>query len=293
MKETEIEALISLLSDPDPEIFHYVREKIISIGPAILDKLELFWEKTNDPELHYRIESLIREIHLDSTCMQLQNWAHNGGQNLLEGAFICCRYQYPGLDVEKVKRYLEHIKKDAWLEVNSSLTAMEVVRTINKILFEIHGFGPNTDDYGTWKNNMLNDVLETKRGNSLLLGIIYLYIAESLNLPIKGVNLPEHFVLAFLDHSSLARLFSSQNNPKILFYINPYNKGGIFSRREIEAFLIRLQLPRKDEYFYPCSNVAIIDRLLNNLLIYFQNTGQKIKYEETRRLKQCLGHKKT
>ncbi|MCX7650389.1 MAG: transglutaminase-like domain-containing protein [Flavobacteriales bacterium] len=288
MKESELEALVSLLSDPDPEIFEHVRKKIFSLGPSVLEKLERFWEMTDDPELHQRIEGLIKEIHLDHIGQQLTEWAENPNNNLINGLLICARYQFPGLDEEKVRRYLHHIQKDAWLEVNSSLTAMEVVKTLNKIIFEIHGFHPNTSDYGSWRNNMINEVLETKKGNSLLLGSIYLIVAQSLDLPIQGVNLPEHFVLAYLDNSSLSRLFGSSFHPRILFYINPYNKGGIFSRREIEAFLTRLQLPRKDEYFYPCDNTTVVERLLNNLSLYFQNSGQRIKYEEVRRLKEAL-----
>lgn len=288
MKDSELEALISLLGDPDPEIFAEVRAKIISLGTAILERLEKRWELSDDPEMHYRIEGIIKEIHLDHICMLLERWAKGGCQNLLEGVLICARYQFPNLDEQRVRRYLEHIQKDAWLEVNPSLTAMEVVKTLNKIIFRIHGFHPNTKDYGHWHNNMINEVLETKAGNSLLLGVIYLIVAESLNLPIRGVNLPEHFVLAYLDDSSLGRLFGSSSQPRIFFYINPYNGGSIFSRREIEAFLTRLGLTKKDEYFYPCSNRTIVDRLLNNLMIYFQHSEQKLKYEEVKRLKQCL-----
>lgn len=288
MKETEIEALISLLSDPDPEIFQHVREKIISLGPAILEKLEDFWERTDDPELHYKIEDLIKEIHLDNICLQLERWGRSGGTDLLEGLLICARYLHPELDETRVRRYLEHIQKDAWLEVNPSLTAMEVVKVLNKIIFEIHGFHPNTSDYGSWRNNMIHEVLESKTGNSLLLGSLYLIVAASLNLPIRGVNLPEHFVLAYLDDSSFSRLFGSPERPRILFYINPYNKGGIFSHREIDAFLTRLNLERKPEYYNPCTNIAIVERLLNNLLLYYQNSEQRIKYEEVRRMKECL-----
>lgn len=288
MKEHEIDALISLLSDPDPEIFQLVREKIISLGPSVLEKLENFWEKTEDSEIHYKIEDLIKEIHLDNICLQLERWARSTDKNLLNGLIICARYVHPGLDENRIRRYIDHIQKDAWLEVNASLTAMEVVKTLNKIIFEIHGFQPNTSDYSSWRNNMIHEVLDSKKGNSLLLGSLYLIVAASLKLPIQGVNLPEHFVLAYLDDSSFSRLFGSSAHPRILFYINPYNKGGIFSNREIDAFLDRLNLEKKEEYYYPCSTTAIVERLLNNLMLYYQNSEQRIKYEEVRRMKECL-----
>ncbi|MEJ7667011.1 MAG: transglutaminase family protein [Hymenobacter sp.] len=45
---------------------------------------------------------------------------------------------------------------------------------------------------------MLQRVMETKRGNPLSLCVIYLLVAQRLDLPVFGVNLPNLFVLTFL-----------------------------------------------------------------------------------------------
>ena len=54
------------------------------------------------------------------------------------------RYQYPELQEEMIQRQLDKMRKDAWLEMNDDLTAMEQVKVLNKIFFDIHGFSGNT-----------------------------------------------------------------------------------------------------------------------------------------------------
>ena len=58
-------------------------------------------------------------------------------------------------------------------------------------------FTGNKKNYHSPQNSYLNTVLETKKGNPLSLSILYQVLAESLEIPIKGVNLPNHFILAY------------------------------------------------------------------------------------------------
>ena len=47
------------------------------------------------------------------------------------------------------------------------------------------------------QNSFISDVLNDKKGNPLSLSLLYLIIAQKCELPIKGVNLPKHFVIAY------------------------------------------------------------------------------------------------
>ena len=99
-------------------------------------------------------------------------------------------------------------------------------------------------------------------------------------MPVYGVNLPNHFVLAYLDEDNLNPFINTNNQHGALFYINAFSKGGIFDELEIKEFLRALKKPELREYFEPCSNSSIIMRMLTNLINAFQQSGNAEKVNE-------------
>jgi regulator of sirC expression with transglutaminase-like and TPR domain len=186
---------------------------------------------------------------------------------------LAAKYQYPELKLENVKQELNEIKNDIWLELNHNLTALEIVRVVNHIFFDIHGFNGNTTNFHAPQNSFINVVLESKKGNPLMLSIIYIYLSEQLHLPIYGVNLPEHFVLAYTNSDSKN---TDNKHKEVLFYINPFSKGSVFNKKEIEQFLKQLKLEPKPSYFEPCDNIQMVLRLLRNI----SNSYEKLAYPE-------------
>jgi regulator of sirC expression with transglutaminase-like and TPR domain len=105
------------------------------------------------------------------------------------------------------------------------------------------------------------------------MAIIYAYIAQRLDLPIYGVNLPKNFVLAYKDEISSFSTYSETDPNNILFYLNPFNKGAVFGRREIDYFIKQQNLEHEDKYFIPCTNKEMIKELIQNLLIAYEKLG--------------------
>jgi regulator of sirC expression with transglutaminase-like and TPR domain len=132
-------------------------------------------------------------------------------------------------------------------------------------------------------------VLETKKGNPLSLCLVYSIIAQSLDMPIYGVNLPNHFVLTYLDEDNINPIINTENIHGGLFYINAFSKGGIFDENEIKEFLNGLNKPESREYFEPCSNSAILTRMLTNLIASFQQSGSANKVDELIQLRDLFG----
>ncbi|MBN2174815.1 MAG: transglutaminase family protein, partial [Bacteroidales bacterium] len=124
-----------------------------------------------------------------------------------------------------------------------------------------------------------NNLLETKKGNHLSIGILYIVLAQKLNLPVFGVNLPQHFILAYLDEL-FEELIPSVNENEVLFYINPFNKGAVFTSREIEMFIKHLKLKADESYYKPCDNISIIRRLIENMIFVFDKLGHNEKVAE-------------
>lgn len=290
MNKKEVFALISLLDDPDESVFRQVSTKFLSLGQEVIPVLEDAWEHSFDTLIQNRIENIIHQIQFDLIKAGLKEWAQPDRQDLLEGALLIAQYQYPDMDITKVNKQIAQIKQDVWLELNEYLTALEKVKIINHILFDVHNFSGNTTNYHAPQNSYINNVLESKKGNPLLLSIIYTIVAQELEIPIYGVNLPEHFILCYVDVEMMG-MPSSEGSPgsNVLFYINPFSKGAVFGQKEVDAFLMQLKLAPLAKYYEPCSNLEIIKRLLRNLIASYEKLGYPDKSEELRGLLGSLG----
>ncbi|MFM7216896.1 MAG: transglutaminase family protein [Bacteroidota bacterium] len=280
MDYKEIDALIRLLDDTDQEVYGQIRDRLVHYGKGVIPFLENAWGHSLETVLQQRIESVIHEIQFEEVQQELHIWARTGGMDLLRGAFLVARYQYPDLQEETIRHQLEGIRRDAWLEMNDDLTALEQIKVLNRIFFDIHGFSGNTQNYHAPQNSFVNVALETKKGNPLMLSILYMEAANAAGIPLYGVNLPEHFILCYKENTDLLEGV----NGKILFYVNPFSKGDIFNKKEIDQFLKQLAVEPEPAYYLPCSNVAMIQRLIRNLMNSFDKLGYPDKVQELERL---------
>jgi regulator of sirC expression with transglutaminase-like and TPR domain len=285
-----IQALVSLIDDPDELVYQQVRDELLKFGSEVLPVLEQSWEQDYYGLLFQdRIENLIHDIQFESVKAQLKTWLQAPDKDLLSGAIIIAKYQYPGLDAALLHERIQAIRRDIWLELNDHQTAFEQVKIFNRIFFGMHRFRGESQNYHTPANSYINTVLESRKGNPLSLCLIYSVIAQSLDLPIYGVNLPNHFVLAYMDskHSAFG-LKKEDDDYGVLFYINAFSKGSIFDAAEIKAFIQGIHLQQDRSFFEPCSNSAILKRMLANLIHAFQQVGSAQKVAELQELSNMI-----
>ena len=280
---TEVKSLIRLLDDPDTEIFEHVHGKLLSYGTEAIRYLEQAWEQAFDPTQQERIANLVHEIQFGIVKNDLKLWFHGGAFDLLQGILIINRYQYPDLDEQKIVNQIEAIKRDIWIQMMNEASPAEQVNLINHVFYNIYGFSGNTTNHLDPQNSFLSQVLETKKGSQTSLAIIYSIIAQKLDIPIYGVNLPQHFILAYLDET-----LQNEFEGGILFYINAFNKGFKFGRRDVDMFLKQLNLKFEKQFYEPCSNTDIIKRVLRNLISAYENLGSAEKVAELNELLEIL-----
>lgn len=284
-----LHALIALMDDPDEQVYAHVRDRVLKIGPEAIQQLQTSWEESDLGLLFQsRIENLIHEIQFEACKTDLTTWYASSSKDLLKGALIVAKYQYPGLDEKVVLDYIERMRRDCWLEINPNMTAFEAVRIINKVIFEQYGFVGNSKNYNSSNNSYINTVIESRKGNPLSLSLIYSIIAQKLELPIYGVNLPNHFILAYMDNNGTNLFMSNGNEYGVLFYINTFSKGSIFQKEDIQQFLQSIQVTPEACHFQPCSNSDIIRRMLTNLIAAFQQVGSHEKVNELCELRSLL-----
>lgn len=297
--ESELTAMLTLLDDPDEEVVKAVEGHLLSLGNDAVLLLEKFWDTDITNETQTKIEQLINKLQFENLKSELEEWKNTPSKDLFEGAYLITRFQFPNLDKQDLENKLNKIKLDAWLELKYDLTALEKVRILNHIFYDINGFRGDTATYHSPQNSFINVVLDRKQGNPISLAIIYSIIAQRLNIPIFGVNLPQHFVLAYMDSYPEFPLDYNEEAPHlkpelfsdVMFYINPFNKGLVFSKYNVDEFLRQLRLEPLDSYFLPCSNVEIIKRVIRNLVTAFTQTEQRDKVQQLAELMEILGGK--
>jgi len=283
INEIKIASLITLLDDPDPQIFSQIEGELLSYGNEVIGYLEGAWEKSFDALLQERIENLIHKIQFINVREDLSLWYQSGGFDLLRGFIIINKYQYPDLNEQKIHNQIEAIKRDIWLQMMQEGSPIEKVKLINHVFYNIYGFSGNTANHQDPKNSYLSEVLESKKGNQISLAIIYSIIAQKLDIPIYGVNLPQHFILAYADELTK---YDEENG--ILFYINVFNKGYVFGKKDIDQFLKQLKINPEKLFYEPCSNNEILKRVIRNLISSYEKAGAIEKSQELLRLLDVL-----
>ncbi|HWW43322.1 transglutaminase-like domain-containing protein [Pedobacter sp.] len=280
---TEISALIKLLDDPDNEVYEHVERRLLEYGNAVINYLESTWEKSLDTLVQERIENLVHRIQFSNVKEDLNLWFQSGAFDLLQGALVINRYQYPDLDEQKIIFQIEEIKREIWMGLQYEMSSIEKIKFMNHIFYSIYGFSGNTKNHHDPQNSYINQVLESKKGNQISLAIIYSTIAQKLDIPVYGVNLPQHFILGYIDESK-----KEEHEFGVLFYINAFNKGAIFGKHDVDQFLRQLNLEPQPGFYAPCSNVEIIRRVIRNLISAYENLGSAEKVQELKELQEIL-----
>lgn len=284
----ELNALVSLMDEPNESMFSEIRNKVMSFGKLAIPVLEEAWVNTFTDHDSERIEKLIDEIQRQEFVSDFSTWTQESNNDIIPGYIILARYLVPDFDEDLYKAQIDKLIRETWLEINDSLTALEKIKVINHIFYSVYKFSSylgtdiKTDTY------LLNKVFDYKKGNSLSMGILYIAIAQSLKIPVFGVNLPGHFVLAYMDDLDDIRLPNEYSESDVLFYLNPANNGAIFTRNEVSHFVNQMKITPKPDFFLPCSNQVVITRVINELIILFEKESNPIKSLALETLLQAL-----
>ncbi|MBD0289353.1 MAG: hypothetical protein ICV51_21240, partial [Flavisolibacter sp.] len=129
-------------------------------------------------------------------------------------------------------------------------------------------------------------VVEGKKGNQLSNGILYLILCELLDIPVKAVNIPKQFVLAYFKPGYSDDQIE-EHLTKIEFFIDP-TTGQVFTHKDIEHYFKRISVPPVHSYFKPLSNKRVIQYLLEEMAKCFNEEKNTYKREELERLANLL-----
>ena len=263
LNETEYRALVSLLADDDQKVLHAVWEHLLEVGPPALAYLKEASEDP-DPKTRVRARHVMSRIALEDLELKFQSLAalDDGSFSLEDGVFTVARIEYPDLDRADFGARLDRHANVLRERFRGKRRPDEIVRALNRYLFDELKFTGNSSDYYNPDNSYLNRVLERRTGIPISLCALYLLISERLGLPVKGIGLPGHFLVKY-------------EVPGVEIYIDPYNGGTLLTRRDCVQYLTGAGYYLKEEYIAPSSSRDIVIRMLRNLMLIYSKQQDK------------------
>ncbi|OAK58677.1 transglutaminase [Variovorax paradoxus] len=179
---------------------------------------------------------------------------------LLEAAASLAQDEYPDLDVQQVLGDVDQLLARLKRRLPADAAPLARLRALNQFFFNDLNFGGNLNDYYDPDNSYLNAVLRTRRGIPISLAVLWMELAQGLDLQARGIGFPGHFMLKV-------------TLPKGQVVIDPFT-GKSLSREELGE---RLEPYKRSNglvgdfdvplglYLQPASSREIIARMLRNL----------------------------
>jgi len=278
--QSELQALLQLIDDPDEIVYETVQARLLQYGLAVIPDLEDFWEQNLSEPVQARIEMIIHRIHFSRLEEEFLHWK-NGECDLLYGALLVAKYQYPDLQTVGALQEIERMRRNVWLEMNSYLTPIEQLKITESILYNFYKLKGNHITYDRVDDFMLHKAIESKKGNTLIVGIIYLILAELLDIPVRALQIPKQFVLAWVEPMALFNndYTSDQLAAHIKLFVDP-NSGIAFTHKDVYNYFRRISVTPAEAYFRPMNNLQIVIKLLEELSNCFDKPAMKYKHDE-------------
>ncbi len=284
----ELTALIQLLDEPDEQVYAAIRSRIITMGLDTLPLLEDVQNNTLASKEATRIEEIIHTIRVEDFFEKLKDWAAYKSHDLLEAWILISGFYTPDVDTESMLNSVNKIYRDIWVEMNNELTALEKIRVINHVFYNVYKFDALQGKNPVLPPYLLGNVLRLQKGNQLSMALLYLIIVQQLDIPIFGVDLPKHLILAFTNGKTILKSAADYREEDVLFYLNPFNKGAVFRKSEIELYIQQLRIETQEAFFLPCENKVIIRRLLQDLEVLHKKTHNIIMADTIQYLLKAL-----
>ncbi|MFN4246913.1 MAG: transglutaminase family protein [Flavipsychrobacter sp.] len=283
----EIRALLQLIDDPDDEVFDTVANRLLGFGREIIPNLEQLWEATVDEGLQERIETLIHRVHFNDLQDEFLEWSNSKNPELLRGAILVAKYQFPDLNIPSILTQFDQIRRNIWLELNNYLTPLEQVNVFNSILYNYYKLQGHELTEREPKYFFINQVLESKQGNSYSLGVLYLALCELLDIPIFAIDLPRQFVFAYID--TLHHFYRQDDDAvqQIQFYVDPLS-GMVYTQKDVDTYLRKINYNDRESYMSPLSSKRVIFKMLEELALCYRYKREEAKAEEIQSLMNIL-----
>jgi regulator of sirC expression with transglutaminase-like and TPR domain len=272
----EIESLIFLLEDPDPFVQEQVQLRFMELGDRAVPLLDQIRVQTKDKEEKKRAKEVLHKLTFSTLKGDFAELLLEGIGNRaqLERAVITlARFGHPTLRESEYVKILDHFADMIRPSLRYKRSEREKMRILMKFIFEDLNFRGDNKDYHNPANGFIDQVIERRKGLPISLSLVAMFIARRLQLPVFGVNMPIHFMLAFVGEKEEQ-------------LIDPYDQGAEVSYDQCYFFLKKNNVTPKPEHFKMASDIDILARCIRNLMHSYERNEEHDRVQE---LKSLLG----
>ena len=276
MPDTQIRALIRLLSDEDRRVAQTIAGKLVEIGDRAIPMLRE--AEIEQPEMAERFRQVLEDIHgqqLEEECHALSA-CEDDNLDLEAGAFLIARFAYPELNSFRYSGILDAMAGELQARLGRKVSAEETVKTINRYLFVEQGFSGNTTQYYDVNNSYINKVLERRTGIPISLSTVYLLIAKRLNLPVFGVGMPGHFLVKY-------------DTGRYRIFVDSFNGGALLTLKDCARFLEQAGYGFDERYLQKTCARTILIRMVKNLVAIYNKMDETTRAARLTRVIEILG----
>jgi regulator of sirC expression with transglutaminase-like and TPR domain len=274
--EQDVELLLTFLVDRNPST--------VSLAKAQLKRLledhphyRQVVERIREPEVAGEARLFLEEDRLERLLSDFRLLAAQGDALDLErGAYLLCTLAFPNLAERDIQDPLDQMatELDGLLDAEETSPTREVT-LVRHFIFQEMGFRGNERNYYDPDNSFLNRVLERRVGIPISLSCVYILVSERLDLPVYGIGLPGHFIVA---HAS---------GPAPIF-IDPFHGGRLLSRADCIELVRQRGIGFQDAFLSPTSPRHILARMMVNLMNVYSEQGATGRAQWLGRVAQIL-----
>lgn len=163
--------------------------------------------------------------------------------------------EFPHLDPQPILDILDSYATEIDGRLRMEYDAIERLQVFHEFFFREQGFTGNETDYYNPRNSCLNEVVVNRQGIPISLSVVYLSLAERLEMPMAGVGLPGHFIVRY-------------DEQEYQTFIDVYNNGNLLDDQEcfdLARQMTGMDLSPSPGILNPVTNRQILIRMLNNL----------------------------
>ncbi len=189
------------------------------------------------------------------------------GLDLVEGALLIARTAFPELVSSVYTARLDQWAEKVRRALGPSPSPGDILRGLNRILFEEEGFRGDHLNYYDPQNSFLNRVLERKLGIPITLSVVYSEVGRRAGLPVHGIALPGHFIAGLLHASGT-------------LYVDAFNGGELLTEKECRDMILKRYGHRAvadAQWQTPAGKKTILKRMLRNLKGIYRHLNQELQ----------------
>ena len=122
--------------------------------------------------------------------------------SLARAGLYFAQIEYPTLDCAWYLGQLDLIATGVANRAGTSADFDSRLQAMTEYLYSDLGYSGNVDNYYDPRNSYLNEVMDRRVGIPITLSIVYLELAQRLDLDAQGIAFPGHFLVAVSDGES-------------------------------------------------------------------------------------------